>query len=901
MKNRILALFLATMMLIVALGQITVFAEDPTQENAESQGTATSTIVGSNDTDWGVGSGAPTMTFAENGYTKTSGLDGWGVRSYYGHLVQLDGLELSFRATTNSGDCVGIVLANNTTSSYFGDGISITYWNNLWNSSQARLNFGTNHNYENDSVVYTQPSLESSLGFGIASSMVCNQGGTMGWTLKFESYNDEFYSIKITMTDGEMWGANANYNDTEKSCTVYLPKSTLEGTLDENGCCYVLAAGFPSGANPALSIEVKVNDKLYRDYIASEDVKNTYTLVEAYKTAVDAITDADSYDTAMAAREAALEAVAKNLRARELAELNLVISAADAKIASSDDIVNIVKRAVYDKLDAAADAYKALTTDPKTNLTSESLAAAKALRVEAKDEYAKRKDMLSEEVKADIDEAIEALKYQHQYCTSLLWITDYERKIDALDVTQSTIVDDIVAVKAYREGYESSTAYTNITTKLTETDKATLEAAIAACDAEVVEIETVLLPELKESYVKAMEDKIALDLTIKANLDDAKSAYADIATYVTITEEDGELYTRYVAGYNTIKAACEAFVKAQITEVSGLLDEKYTILDDFEVVREKFNAIKLDYLMEENSEIAESFAAVQTKISANIFYYISEVQIPTVEWNKKGLAMESTVEFPARLNYNRKLNLKDGVEIVVELTSAAFYNDGNVANNLCFNLLSAPNSYKSMSDGISVVIWLFATESNVQIYNNNDVCIASAVMATPTDGGNITISAKYEEYYSFVEDATYWAYVIKVNEAEIVLTEEALTSTGYTISDDVYFSMGSFADDKSTPNILTLVSVNGTEFGMPEDKPVCDEHVDEDGDGKCDVCGEDVEINTPDDPNEPNDPVTPDEPTEPDDKGDDEELSFIQKVARFFRSLFDTVKNFFSKLFGKVE
>lgn len=901
MKNRILALFLTTMMLIVALGQITVFAEDPTQEGAESQETATPTIVGSNDTDWGVAAGTPTMTFAENGYTKVSNLHVYGARSYYGHLVQIDGLELSFRASTNSGDCVGIILANDKMNSYFGNGVAITYWNNLWNSSQARLNIGANHDYNNASIVYTEPKLDSSLGFGVASSMVCNQAETMGWTLKFESYNDEFYSIKITMTDGEMWGNNANYNSDEKSCTVYLPKSTLEGTLDENGCCYVIATGFPSGANPIPSIEVKVNDKLYRDYLALDDVKNTYTLVEAYKTAVDSITDVESYDTAMAAREAALEAVAKNLRARELAELNLVISAADAKIASSNDIVNIVKKAVYDKLDAATDAYKALTTDPKTNLTSESLAAAKTLRVAASDEYAKRTSMLSEEVKADIDEVIEALKYQHKYCVALLWVTDYERKIDALDATSPSIVDDIVAVKAYREGYETTTAYTNITTKLTETDKATLEGAIATCDAAIVNIETVVLPELKESYVKAMEDKLALDLTIKANLDDAKSAYADIATYVTITEEDGELYTRYVAGYNTIKAACEAFVSAQISEVSKLLDEKYTVLAEFDSVRVKFNAIKLDYLMEENTEIAKSFDELQAKISANIFYYVNAVNIPNVEWNKTGLAMESTPEFPARLNYNRKLNLKDGVEIVVELTSAAFYNDGKVANNLCFNLLAAPNSYKSMSDGISVVIWLFATESNVEIYNNNDVCIMKSAIATPLDGGNITISAKYKEYYSFVEDTTYWAYVIKVNEAEIVLTEEALTSTGYTISDDVYFSMGSFADDKSAPNILTLVSVNGTEFGMPEDKPDCTEHVDEDGDGKCDVCGEDVEINTPDDPAKPDEPVTPDEPTEPDDKGDDEELSFIQKVAQFFRSLFDTIKNFFSKLFGKTE
>lgn len=842
-------------------------------------------IVGSADGDWIAYSGAPAMNFAENGYTTVSNLGGWGVRAYHKNLVKFDGLEISFRATTVKGDCVGIIFAG-TNGAYFGDTpLAITYWNELY-AGQARLNFGTNHDYNAASVVHTAPDSGSAKGFSVASSMVCAQAPTMGWTIKFESYNDEFYSVKITMTDSTMWGNNANYNEDEKSCTVYLPKASVASMLNENGECYVIAAGFPSDSNPACSAEYKIVDDNYRAYIGGEGVTDAIAKVEAYKNAAASITDAASYDAAMAARAAAV-ACAGNLRARELAELALIVGGVDAELATNEEIVEIVKKAVTDKLAAARAAYEALIADPAT-LNNESLAAARALADDAKAEYAARASMLSAEAKAEIEAEIAVQAYGHDYCIALLWVTTYEGKIAALNTSDPSIVDALVEVKAYRAEYETTTAYTKITTVLTEEHKAAMEAAIAAADAEVVNIETVVLPQLKENYIAAAEEKLAADLTIKPNLDDAKAAYAEIATFVTITEADGELYTRYVACYNSLKAACESYIRAQIADVSAQLDQEYTILDEFKAVRTQFKGIKLDYLMEENSEIAAELTALEAKITANVFYYVSSTNIPIVERNETGLAVESKVEFPARLNYNKPMNLKTGAEVVVELTSAAYYNGGSQgANNLCFNFLAAPESYKSMSDGISIIIWLFPTESNVQIMNYTDTPLSSHTIATPLDGGNISISVKYEEYYSFVEDSTYWAYVIRVNEAEIVLTKEVLTNNGHEMPDEVYFSMGSFADDKSTPNILTLVSANGVEFGKTEEAPECTDHVDANEDGKCDNCGEDVEVQQPGDP------------TDPDDGDKEEELTFIQKLARFFRSIVDAIKNFFLGLFGK--
>ena len=853
---------------------------------------AASTIIGSADSDWVTYAGSASGAFADNGYTSVSNMAAWGHRAYYKHLVKLDGLELSMRATTTARDCVGIIFSS-TNGAYFGDTpFAITYWNNLYDG-QARLNFGANHDYNAASVVYTAPDLSATKGFGVASSMVCSQAATMGWTIKFESYNDEFYSIKITMTDSTMWGNNANYNADELSCTVYLPKSTVAGMLNENGECYLIAAGFPSGSNPACSAEYKVVDDNYRAYISGNGVTNAIEKVTAYENAAKSITNAASYDAAMEARAAAV-ACAGELRARELAELGLWVGRVDADLAANENIVTIVKKAVTDKIETATNNYYALIGAP-TTINNETLAAALALANDAKAEYANRASMLNDEAKAEIEAGLALLDYGHDYCIGLQWVTTYEVKVAALDATSSTIVDDLVDVKSYRAAYESTTAYKKITTALTDEHKAELEGKIAAADAAVNNLENVVLPALKESYIVAMEEKLAADLTIKPNLDDAKAAYADIATYVTVTEADGELYNRYVAGYETLKAACEAYVNAQIAEVSELLKSEYTTLDAFKPVRNKFKSIKLDYLMEDNSEIAAKLTGLEAEISTNVFYYMTSTNIPLVEQNSSGLAVESRVEFPARLNYNKALSLKAGVEIVVELTSAAYYNGGSQgANNLCFNLLAAPDSYKSMSDGISIIIWLFPTESNVQIMNNTDTPLASSSIATPLDGGTITISVKYEEYYSFVEDATYYAYVIRVNEAEIVLTHEALTNNGHDITDTVYFSMGSFADDKSTPNILTLVSANGVEFGIPSEEPECTEHVDADHNGKCDNCGAEVPVADPDD--NIKDPVGGE-----DDGKDDEEvkLSFAQKLARFFKNIIASIKGFFAKLFGK--
>lgn len=845
------------------------------------------TYIGTVDTDWPASFGTPPVAkFASDGYTEISNFTGWGARAHFNHLVKLDGLELSFRASTKLKDCVGIIFGSSQ-GAYFGEGpLSITYWNDPYAAGQARLSFAGNHNFASPSVVYTAPDLSSPTGFSVDQTMVCVASETIGWTIKFESYNDDFYSLTITMTDGAMWEINANYNAEAKSCTVYLPKSTMAGILNENGECYIMAAGFPEAGNPAPSMQVKINDANHRAYLESDAKKVATEKLQAYVDSKGNIVDIASFDAAMAVREEAI-AAAYSLRAREKAESLNMITWVDILLAQDENIALIAKKSVTDKIDAANTVYYDLKKG-NSALNKETLASAHLLIDDAKAEYKNRASLLSEEAKAEIDALLAALDYDHDYCIALLWILDYTTMAYALNAEDPAIVDGLVAVKAFREAYPSTDAYVKVNTVLKEADKADFENAMANVDDHIVNIETVVLPELKDKYLSAFEEKLAADLSIKPNLDDAKAAYADIGKFVVITEEDVELYGRYVAAYAVLKEACENYVEAQIEAVRDVLDEDFTSVDEFKSVRNAFKSIKLDYLMEENADLAADLELLEAEISENVFYYLTTTSIPKTERNETGIMLESKPEFPARLNYNKPLDLKKGTEVVIELTSAAYYNDGTSANNLCFNFLADPECYKSMSDGISIIIWLYPTESSVQIMNYTDVPVATSSISTPIDGGTITISVKYEEYYSFVEDASYWAYVIRVNEAEIVLTAEALTNNGHTMSDEVYFSMGSFADNKANPNILTLVSVDGFEFGKPAEEPECTEHVDENKDGKCDVCG--AEVDLPDDPTEPTEPGEGDE-------GEDEELSLIQKIARFFRELFDKIVAFFKGLF----
>jgi len=86
-------------------------------------------------------------------------------------------------------------------------------------------------------------------------------------------------------------------------------------------------------------------------------------------------------------------------------------------------------------------------------------------------------------------------------------------------------------------------------------------------------------------------------------------------------------------------------------------------------------------------------------------------------------------------------------------------------------------------------------------------------------------------------------------------------------------------------SMFAFASCEWLPWGDNEDP--CTEHVDANADGKCDNCGADVEVQQPGD----SDGEKPD---------DSEKLTFVQKVARFFRRIVDAIKNFFIGLIGKI-
>lgn len=762
--------------------------------------------------------GAITAAFSPaSGFTKLANFTGWGARTAYAYKVKLDGLKVSFKTKTLNGDCAGFFLANNFgTSSYFGDGtpIAVTYWNNLYNG-QARLNFGRSHDYNAETIVYTSAECTTK-GFGVADSMVASQTETMGYEITFNKQSEDVYSVTVRMLAGSMWGNNANYDDVAKTCTVYLKTADIGEVVDAEGYTYVYFAGFPSAGNgnPAFDMYAKVEDADLAAYKADK-VAAVETKIEEYKTAINAVVDGTTFDASLAAREGVVNAI-EELRPNDKVVYGYRLADADALYTKDAGVQANVRNAIAELFTVAKEKIDAMATDEgatEANLR-ESVKAVNA----AKSNFDVKKSMLTEENQQYFTGLVAEYEYANKYATARIWVISYETKVNAINPESQTVIADITAVKEYKETYAGSTVENIITTQLTETDKATLEGRITAADTELTRLEALFSDEVKEAYLVVLEGALEEDLTLKANIDEAKLAYADLISKVSI-EEGNALYQRFTDAYKTLKQACADYLTAEIRAVTQMLNATYAQLSEFEPVRTRYAQIKLDYLMEEDAGVAGALTELKTKIEKQAFYYVSTTQVDSVTQNATGLYFEQTPAFPSRLNYDKKLNLVTGAKVVVQLTEAAFYNDGSKANNLCFNFLGGKGSYKSMSDGISIIIWLYPAESNVQIFNNNDTPLASATIATPMDGANITIEIVYGDYYDFVQDTTYKAYQIKVNEATIVLTPDALTQHGYEVFNDCYFSMGSFADAKDNPNCFTLVSVNDFSFAKTETKP----------------------------------------------------------------------------------
>ncbi|MBQ8428792.1 MAG: hypothetical protein IJX30_01695 [Clostridia bacterium] len=829
MKKKFLSVALTAAM---AIGGVSAIALEPaTAYVAQAETTAQNPLIGQEHELFKTVANAKNY-YGEDGYAVISNLQGWGTRSYYTEKVKFDGLSVSFWMETNPRDAVGFYFGNNVMEDFI-TGLTVTNWNDLY-SGQNRLHFSNTHDYNKDSVVYQEPECTNT-GFKVAASHVSTTADKLGYTVSFESYDDSVYKVTVKMLYSTMWGNNANYNSTDKTSTVYLPKSTVAPLLDSNGDTYIFIYGFPSGTNPYPAANVKLEDDYIRAYNETL-VAPAQTAVQAYADSVLSIETEEDYNQTMVLRENAQGLVA-GLKAWEKAGLELAITQADEELANNEQVVTVIKNIVLDKVTAAKNAFNGFANED--TLTEEAYAAAVSLADLAKAEYANRKSMLDQDASEEVETAIAEVDYLAQYYKALQWIVSYEKVVGALDANASTIGDDLKAAEAMKNAYAGSEAQTLIQTLKSE-DKAALEGRITAANDSLIDIKTTAIVAVKDAYIAAVEKALEVDISVYANIAYAFKQLEILRDNVTVEAGDGELYTRYTAVVEDLNTALEGYLIPAIEEVQSAIDAGCVTLASYSSVKTKYDAITLALLNDgcaNKAAIEAAYAKATDAVQNHAWAGFSTTGVGLAERNDMGLYFEMTAAFPNRINYDKALNMVEGINMEIELTMAAYYN-GEIspegkskgANNLCLNFLSQPGQYKAMGSGMSVIIWLYANNASVSVVNSNDVTVANGQIITPMDGGSLKISLKHETVVSETTGEEVEAYVLTVNETCIVLEKSVAEANRMEISDECYFSLGAFADYTADPNCFTIVSVNDKNFTLPvaePDAPVAPETPDE--------------------------------------------------------------------------
>ncbi len=741
----------------------------------------------------------------------------YGQRAYNENKVKLDGLTVTMGSTQHKANTrfgfgfTGVAdkytLAEVTT-------VNVT-WIPYQYDGQNRLYVNSNH--ADGTICYSDSALTNGENpFGITNSFVAMGTADDAYSFTFDLVVDN------AGTDEDVWSVTIDvvrgtkFADQTTPCTVYFSGAKMPGVLDANGECYVSAWGME---NPG-AFSLKLEDDNQRAYAATT-LAAANTAATEYIAAAGVAVDTDSFNAAMEKRSA-LEAAIATLRNNHKIVLSVKLAEGDAALAvGAQDSVKAMLQAEYDKAAAAL-----AVLEDEAAINSENIAAAVAALENANSVYGNMKAMLTVENDEYFVGLAESYAYKIDYVNACAWVIGWESEVAALsDLTDADLLDGIVAAKATRAAYEGSEAETIITGVLEADDKAALEARIQAADDAFALVEEASISAVKNAYLTVFESKLAdVDLTIKMNIDQAKAAYGNLIANVEIVAEDGDLYTRYIAAYATLKTACEEYIQAEIDGVNALLAEEYTVLSAFKPVREKWTAIELAYLMEENAEISAAYSATKTAIEEHVFYYVNTTgaEVSDVTQTEKGLYFTDPGKHPQRFNYDKELDLTSGATITVCLEESAFINtDMKAANNLCFNFLADANSYKSESNGITVMIWLFGGESSVKVYTktNETNAVASFSIPTPIDGSNLVIDVSYNEnYYWIIEDTTMPAYVVRVNEMAVPILASDILEEGETESiKKVYFSMGSYMDKYDKPNAYTLISINEDSFAAEED------------------------------------------------------------------------------------
>lgn len=764
------------------------------------------------DEDWQTYAGDTKNYIANETETLISPLTSYGQHGAYKSKVHLDGLKVTYRAEKlpPQSTCSGIYLSS-TPQAYLGFP-TISMWKGLYNN-QTRVNVGEDHNTGKDCFAYSKPSLTAEKTFGLAASMVMQTSNTIkhaGFNVLFEKYNDEWYSMKFTAvySDSYIWtNMGVTYDANTKSCTVYAPISELT-VLDSNGDCYLNYFGFDtnavySGYTPYISFE----DDYKRTY-QNEKVAPVEKKLDAYVQRMASAASVDDFKAALALREEYLNSLSELRKHDQYVYATMKLKEADSSV--SANAAKYASEEIQSKLDICeADvnsfmSNEALITDSAIESLTTKINDAKAI-------FESYYNLVGASAQESYAQNIATLEENNEYFKCVKWVVALEKAVSDLSSSQN-IGRDIDAVS---ETIENDSCRAIIET-LSDAHKTAINRRIQDAKVNFEKAKSENRRKLVTYYLGELTKYINNGLSTKDSLSAAIDYLAYINRKVAINGSLGALYNEYASKRNIILDASDAYIQSQIAKIDELYQENITKIEDYEAIKAAYNEFDYAYFAFEDSEnyveLNEKYVELTNKVKGNNLYFFDANGVNNVQQGKNGIYFDSVGSYPARINYNQALSIQEGISVTIRSEEMAFYNDGARANNLSINFLNENNSYKGMSIGLNVVIWLYEATSMVRVYNMVDGEIASFTINTPKHGEDYIINLSQAGEGDNLE------YVLDVNGNSTSIKRSFLLQCGIDLHDEVYFSMGSFLDDTTYANTFSIVKINDHTFALPKEE-----------------------------------------------------------------------------------
>ncbi len=161
--------------------------------------------------------------------------------------IVLDGASVTMTVKnfngTSGGQCLGFGITK-TNSQYppaLNTYLNITYWSGIESATtQNRVFFGKNHDYNTTSIAYTDSALlNNSLKF--STKLIFNKTAAMSIKFTFHNLSSQnVWRIDYTVLEGSIWEGQAD--------SIFISNSYISGALS-SGKCYIVAYGFANNSS----------------------------------------------------------------------------------------------------------------------------------------------------------------------------------------------------------------------------------------------------------------------------------------------------------------------------------------------------------------------------------------------------------------------------------------------------------------------------------------------------------------------------------------------------------------------------------------------------------------------------------------------------------------------------